>query len=44
MKDETKKEFICRACLKFLDSQDFVDGCCPICESDESIFVNDLNN
>ena len=42
MKEDSKKEFICRACLKFLESEDFVDGACPICESDESIFVNNL--
>jgi rubrerythrin len=36
-----KKEFVCRACGKFLDSQDLVDGCCPVCESDESIFLNE---
>ena len=43
MKDETKKEWICRACLKFLDSEELVDGECPNCETDENIFLNDLN-
>ena len=42
MVKDSKKEFICRACLKFLESEDFIDGACPICESDESIFVNNL--
>ena len=39
MKEDSKKEFICRACLKFLESEDLIDGACPICESDESIFL-----
>ena len=42
MKEDSKKEFICRAYLKFLEYEDFINGACPICESDESIFVNNL--
>lgn len=41
-KDETKKEFVCRACEKFLDSEELIDGKCPICNSNENIFNNDL--
>ena len=44
MKEDNMKEFVCRGCLKFLDLEDLVNGECPNCESDESIFINDLNN
>jgi rubrerythrin len=43
MEEETKKEFICRQCVTFLDSEDLKDGNCPNCENDEDIFMNDLN-
>jgi rubrerythrin len=43
MEEETKKEFICRQCGTFLDSEDLINGNCPNCENDEDIFMNDLN-
>jgi Zn finger protein HypA/HybF involved in hydrogenase expression len=43
-KDETKKEFVCRQCTTFLNSEDLKNGNCPNCESDEYIFSNDLND
>jgi rubrerythrin len=42
--DETKKEFICRQCLSYLDTEDLEDGKCPNCETDEDIFNNELND
>lgn len=44
MKEDNKKEFVCRQCYLFLDSEDFLDGACPECGSDENIFHNDLEN
>lgn len=41
-KDETKKEFICRQCGTFLDTEDLQDGKCPKCDTDEDIYYNDL--
>ena len=41
-KDETKKEFICRQCGTFLDTEDLKDGKCPKCDTDEDIYPNDL--
>lgn len=38
------KEFVCRACGKFLDASDLVEDGCPICHSEENIFLNDLEN
>jgi len=38
----TKKEFVCKYCLLFLNQEDLEDGNCPNCESDEGIFINDL--
>ena len=43
-KEETEKEFICRRCSKFLDTEDLVDGKCPYCETDEDIYLNELND
>jgi len=41
--NESEKEFVCRQCGMFLDSKDLIDGKCPCCNSDENIFINDLN-
>lgn len=42
MKNEESKEFICRNCMTFLDSEEFSPkGVCPECGSDE-IYLNDL--
>jgi len=38
------KEFHCRQCGAFLDSEDIVDGNCPNCETDEDIYINDDGN
>ena len=43
-KDDTKKEFVCRQCMTFLDTEDLIDGKCPKCNTDESVFANDLND
>jgi Zn finger protein HypA/HybF involved in hydrogenase expression len=43
-KDDTKKDFICRQCNTFLDSEDLKEGKCPECESDEAIFLNELKD
>jgi len=42
-KDETKKEFVCRQCTRFLDTEDLRNGMCPSCKTDDHIFHNDLN-
>jgi len=41
MKDDKEKEFVCRRCLLFLDTEDLIDGKCPECESDEHIYTNE---
>lgn len=43
-KNNEEKEFICRGCGKFLDSSDLTEKGCPICESEENIFINDIDN
>jgi rubrerythrin len=42
--DEYKKEFVCRNCGKFLNPSYLKDGKCPVCDSDENVFQNDLND
>jgi len=42
MRDESEKEFICRPCGKFLEKDEFIDGCCPECGEDDGIYRNDL--
>ena len=37
------KEFICRKCVTFLDTEDLVDGKCPKCDTDEHVFLNELD-
>ena len=44
MEDESKKQFVCRSCAIFLDSEDLQEGKCPQCGEDDSIFENDLLN
>lgn len=34
------KEIICRACGIYLSSNELINGNCPLCESDESLFAN----
>ena len=41
--EDSEKEFVCRHCGKFLDSEDLVEGCCPVCETDDGVFLNDNN-
>lgn len=43
-KYESKKEFVCRNCGKFLNVVDLIDGKCPLCKSDENIFQNDFSD
>jgi hypothetical protein len=40
-KDKKDKEFVCRSCGMFLDSNELADGGCH-CETDDDIFANDL--
>lgn len=40
-KEENEKEFICRRCSKFLDTEDLVNGKCPNCKTDENIYINE---
>ena len=42
MKNNKEKEFMCRQCGEFLDSEELVEGKCPNCETDEDIFINEL--
>jgi len=42
MKEDNKKEFVCKQCCIFLDSEQLIDGKCPNCENDEDVFLNDL--
>lgn len=35
------KEFICRQCNTFLNTEDLEDGKCPNCKNDEDVFIND---
>lgn len=37
------KELICRGCGIFMDYEELVDGKCSNCDSDESVFTNDLS-
>lgn len=41
-KDYKDKEFICRRCISFLDSEELIDGNCPDCETDEYLYINTL--
>jgi len=41
MKTDEDKEFVCRQCSTYLDSEDLEDGKCPNCKSDEDIFINE---
>ena len=43
IKDNVKKEFVCKRCMVFLDAKDLAEGKCPQCDSDEYVFINDLN-
>ena len=40
-KDDSKKEFHCRECGKFLDSKELEEDGCN-CETDDFIFANEL--
>ncbi len=42
LKNNKEKEFMCRQCGEFLDSEELVEGKCPNCETDEDIFINEL--
>ena len=39
----TAKEFHCRQCNIFLDSDELKKGKCPNCKNDEDLFNNELN-
>lgn len=41
MKADKEKEFICRQCSTYLDSEELLDGKCPNCETDEDLFINE---
>ena len=37
------KDFHCRQCSTFLDSNELKNGCCPDCGTDDDVFMNDIN-
>lgn len=39
-KDDKYKEFHCRQCCEFLDSNELENGMCPNCGTDEDLFMN----
>ena len=39
-KDNKEKEFVCRQCNTYLDTNELEDGKCPNCKNDEDIFIN----
>ena len=43
-KDYKDKEFQCRQCNSFLDSEELVDGKCPDCETDEELYQNSIGD
>ena len=43
-KDDKEKEFICRQCATFLDSNELIEGKCPNCLNDEDLFINEESN
>lgn len=42
-KSNKEKDFYCRQCSNFLDAHELINGCCPECENDEDVFINDIN-
>ena len=44
VKPDNEKEFNCRQCGNFLNVEDLRNGKCPNCDTDEAIFINDLND
>lgn len=42
-KNYKDKEFVCRQCSLFLDNSELIEGCCPSCNTDEDLFINDNN-
>lgn len=42
-KNESSKEFECRQCTIFLNSNELIKGKCPDCENDEDLFENSIN-
>ena len=36
------KEFVCRHCAIFLAYEELIEGKCPECDSDDSVFLNDI--
>lgn len=34
------KDIVCRGCATFLNSEELVEGNCPLCETDESLYSN----
>ena len=43
-KPQNKKEYVCRMCGKFLDANELTNNGCPNCDTDENIYLNDLND
>lgn len=37
-----EKDYVCRKCSLFLDSEELNDGKCPQCDDDDCVFLNDL--
>lgn len=40
-KDNKDKEFHCRQCAGFFDSDELENGSCPECGTDEDLFMNE---
>lgn len=43
-KEDNNKDFICRHCTTYLDSEDLEAGMCPDCKTDEGIFLNEIDD
>ena len=42
--EPTEKEYYCKKCLNFYNSNELEESNCPICETDEFLFINELLN
>ena len=41
-KPDNEKEFNCRQCGMFYDSDELEEGKCPECNTDEHLYINEL--
>lgn len=35
------KDIVCRGCANFFNNQELIEGKCPICETDENLYLNE---